>query len=270
MPQAMSPTMPETAFRDVEGLLAFVDQKKTAFQQGTLKMQYVLIRHVPRDVFDNLLIRSARLHYDFDSGDLVAKLMPGAPHNDATAILAADIQTRVAKMGLDISKLRPTTTTRYAGARSAKEGDAGFKPMPERRGGDKWPTLVVECGVSESLPRLRIDAGWWLTNSKGDVKLVIVISFNVPAKRFILEKWQLGPPYGSDTRAQSDPEHRVPRSMVSITIAPDPTSNNFIASNELVIEFADLFLRPPVFPEMDLVFTRVDLENWADLVVSGL
>lgn len=92
------------------------------------------------------------------------------------------------EMGIDRFKLRSTATTRYYGTNSAKEGDAGFRPMPERRRIDDWPTFVIESGVSESLARLRIDAGWWLINPKGDVKLVIAISFNFPAKRFILEK----------------------------------------------------------------------------------
>lgn len=45
----------------------------------------------------------------------------------------------------------------------AKEGDGGVRPIPERAGKSDWLTLLFECGVSESLSRLRIDAAWCLT-----------------------------------------------------------------------------------------------------------
>jgi len=66
--QAISQTMPETIFRDAETVETFTRQSVDAFAHGTLKEQYVLIRHVPWDVFDSLLIRSVRLYYD--SGEL--------------------------------------------------------------------------------------------------------------------------------------------------------------------------------------------------------
>ena len=120
----------------------------------------MLIRHVPWDVFDSLLIRSVRLYYDSKSGDLVAKLSPSAQQNDVPSILSECIRAKTMEMGIDRFKLRSTATTRYYGTNSAKEGDAGFRPMPERRRIDDWPTFVIESGVSESLARLRIDAGW--------------------------------------------------------------------------------------------------------------
>lgn len=38
--------------------------------------------------------------------------------------------------------------------------------------------LVVEVGVSESHQKLKADAEWRITNSKGDVKLVRIVSPN--------------------------------------------------------------------------------------------
>lgn len=251
----------------LEGLIA---QRTTAFAKGASKEQYTLIRNVPRDVFEKLLLRSVRLHYDYESGDLVAKLMPSPEHNEPPAILTDCIRAKTMRMGLDMFKLHPTTTNRYSGAFSAKEGDAGLKPIPERGRKDDWPTLVIECGVSESLPRLRIDAQWWLMNSSGGVRIVIVISFNPTAEEFFLEKWQLGLPSGLNTRTRSNPGHREPCSTASTNISREATTGNFVASSELVIEFAELFLRPPVSPEENLVFTRDDLARWADVVMSGL
>ena len=58
--------------------------------------------------------------------------------------------------------------TRFSGIGSEKEADTSLKPA-SRTPGTGWPTVVFECGVSESLERLRVDARWWLENSKGEV-----------------------------------------------------------------------------------------------------
>lgn len=43
---------------------------------------------------------------------------------------------------------------------------------------DNWPSLVLEIGMSESLPQLRADASWWYPNSDGNIRLVILIHAN--------------------------------------------------------------------------------------------
>src|SRR5438045_8118829 len=63
-----------------------------------------------------------------------------------------DIYTKITRMGMSNRDLY---------------GDAVYKPTILKNK-DDWPTLVLEAGLSESLPRLRIDAGWWLTNSGGE------------------------------------------------------------------------------------------------------
>lgn len=52
--------------------------------------------------------------------------------------------------------------------------------------------MVVETGVSESLPRLRQDARRWFGASNGEVRIVIIISTKKTAVHF--EQWQLAPP----------------------------------------------------------------------------
>jgi hypothetical protein len=55
-----------------------------------------------------------------------------------------------------------------------------------------WPTLVIETGVPDSLLRLRQNAKWWFNNSKGDVRIVLIVIMS--KANFRLEKWQLAPP----------------------------------------------------------------------------
>ena len=42
----------------------------------------------------------------------------------------------------------------------------------------EWPFLVIEAGLSDSMPRLQADAAWWLANSGGQVKLVLLIQYS--------------------------------------------------------------------------------------------
>ncbi|KAG0643077.1 hypothetical protein HOY80DRAFT_529612 [Tuber brumale] len=80
-------------------------------------------------------------------------------------------------MGLD-DKLLDMRGTRYQGLECCKEADSAFKPISFRPGGVGWPTLVVECGVSESLDGLRWDAKWWLKNSGWSVYIVLLFSIS--------------------------------------------------------------------------------------------
>lgn len=43
---------------------------------------------------------------------------------------------------------------------------------------DNWLSLVLEIGMSESLPQLRADASWWYSNSDGNTRLVVLIHAN--------------------------------------------------------------------------------------------
>ena len=56
----------------------------------------------------------------------------------------------------------------------SKEGDNGMM-CPTRSGrGIEWPNLMIEVGYSEPLNQLRIDAEWWLVNSGGLARMVII------------------------------------------------------------------------------------------------
>ncbi|KAG0160708.1 hypothetical protein PDIDSM_8238 [Penicillium digitatum] len=58
-----------------------------------------------------------------------------------------------------------------------KEPDESWVPMQPAPGRDKKkPTVVVEVGVSEAYAKLIADAEWWPKNSKGNVKLAVIIS----------------------------------------------------------------------------------------------
>lgn len=182
-----------------------------------------------------------------------------------------DIRDKVKAMGLGQYKLIAVAATTYRGNSSAKQANSALKPVPERRRAEDWPTLVIECGIPESLQQLRRDAHWWLVNSRGNVKIVVVIHSKIRAESFAIEKWQLNDPApGPMTRLRTGPNFKVPTCTKMISINKPETSNVFVASDELIIEFEDFMLRQPVPPvEQNIVFTKQNLVDWAEAMVTG-
>ena len=88
--------------------------------------------------------------------------------------------------------------TRHLGTvpNSEKEPDQCLFPAalrPTVDGSNGWPTLVLETGVSESLPRLQADSSWWFRNSGGMTHFVIIIAIRRQTQKIIVQKWQLAP-----------------------------------------------------------------------------
>ena len=151
-----------------------------------------------------------------------------------------------------------------------------INPSPEP--GQLIGQQLFESGLSESFIRLRHDAQWWLTNSGGDVKIVVIISITPAEKRLRVEKWCLLPATGHRpvTRANPNPDPLVPARMQEIaitqnpaaqpsgTIQPGPTPSYAVTGAPLILEFQDVLLRAPVPPEGDVIFTTADLSRWAN------
>ncbi|KAF1808007.1 hypothetical protein P152DRAFT_406313 [Eremomyces bilateralis CBS 781.70] len=230
--------------------------------------------------------KHTRITHHTDIDLLIIKLMPSAEHEIAHLSLAEDLILELNRMGLRKRTFIPIGGTKFNRPNSSKEGDSAYKPA-SRDWKDDWPTIVIESGLSEGLDRLRIDAQWWLSNSRGDVRIVIIISIMPPQKRLYIEKWCLSPaPAHPVTRAHPNPNPPVPTNMQTITItqnqaaSPNPTgqsaptaqptitiqqgaSSYAVNGSPLILEFQDLILRPPVLPEDDVVFTAADLSDWA-------
>jgi hypothetical protein len=129
--------------------------------------------------------------------------------------------------------------------------------------------LIVEAEVSETLARLRVDADWWLANSNGDVKIVVIICIVRAAKSLVIEKWCLPPrtPATPATRANAP----IATKIQELTIIQNPpilppqgTSPTYsVTGAPLILEFEKLLLRAPVPPEGDVIFTSADLQAWA-------
>ncbi|OTA97332.1 hypothetical protein M434DRAFT_296612 [Hypoxylon sp. CO27-5] len=150
------------------------------------------------------------------------------------------------------------------------EGDSAGGPIPERRGHDKWPTLVIEAGVNESLAQLRLDTEWWFAASNHDVKIVLLAKLDSSQRMITLEKW-VEEPVAARSGATTTRRSAALRPILQQTItirrneATSPISYN-VTRGALVLEFRLLFLQSPGSGEGDIIISVSDLQWYAECV----
>ncbi|PUU80883.1 hypothetical protein B9Z19DRAFT_1063094 [Tuber borchii] len=152
---------------------------------------------------------------------------------------------------------------RSSGLTGQKEGDTAFKPMSRQYRAD-WPTVVFECGVLESLERLKVDAKWWLENSEGAVGTVVILTVSVEKRSLCAEMWELADVANPDV-TQTDPDPFITRAtrtggckIVGETVTGAP----------LKISFKKTMLRDPdeTLGEGDIVFDTKEIKEVAEAV----
>ena len=210
--------------------------------------------------------RGVRLTHYVDWDILILKV-PTAEHEIAYRTFSDQLFGEALLMGLRWELVNVGATT-FKTPRVSKEGDSAFKPLSIRPHKADWPTIVLESGWSESLPKLRQDAHIWLENSGGDVKIVLLFSIGRTARTMIIEKWEnrpvpANPPTTrSMTRAAANPPNQpsqTPTQIQAITI-----DSNTVNGAPLTLEFRKIFLRQAIPPlEHDFTFTAQDLSAFA-------
>jgi hypothetical protein len=245
-----------------------IDFQSQRLQEGVSNQQYLVFKPVTKadlaeiDCARNSIGKHTRITHYTDANLLIVKLMPSAEHQSAHLTFGMELAAKVIRMGMSYRELYPFGGTRYLGHTSSKEGDSCYKPSSRKNKTD-WPTIVFESGLSESLQRLRCDASWWLENSKGEVKIVVIISIKPGDKRLEIEKWELAliDEGRRVTRLHPRTQSLIPTKIQEITIMPNSSVTGALP---LVLEFQKIFLRPAIEPEDDISFTVEDLSGWAD------
>lgn len=157
-----------------------------------------------------------------------------------------------------------------------KQPDQAFIP-PSRRVArmglsERWPTLVIETGVSKSLPRLRLNARDWFASSNGEVRIVLLVG--ITNSEILFEKWQLAPiseprpltQESIDTLRQQDPKMPPligqPASGQQAYCAQEVYLKlNEVVGNPLVLPFHAVCDRAPREGESNIVIERSDFEQ---------
>lgn len=220
--------------------------------------------------------------YLADTKCLFARML-SPPHERLHRELSFKIRFNASRMGL-VDELDEGGGTTYetssAGAlTSSGQGDSILKPLSRRPTGHEWPTVVFEAGQSQNMAHLRQKGNWWFHASNHAVRIVILAKMHRQGSRIVLEKWRemLQPPRNgaTSTRASSaSPAHR-PICLQTITITraagisdTDPRrfepASYHVTGGSLVIEFEDLFLRPPVPPlDEGITLDARELQDYA-------
>ncbi|CAL5867975.1 uncharacterized protein PFLUO_LOCUS2198 [Penicillium psychrofluorescens] len=203
------------------------------------------------------------------------KVVPSGKHDMTTDKTTRVIDMHLNTMGITDPDDRQwiATTTHKPTSTKGKEGDQGFLPpsrlIPVMQPG--WPTLVIETGVSESLPRLRADAKWWFAASSGDVRIVLVVSIKKTKVEF--EKWQLAPPNAPRplTRQYID-NLRLGNQVPPLFQQPATTQQAYsalevdvyvddVVGEPMILPFHALYDRPPGPGEEDVVLGAADFRK---------
>lgn len=138
-----------------------------------------------------------------------------------------------------------------------REPDSSYRPR--RRGGGGWPTVVVGVVFSESLELLRWDAGWWVGDSEGEVRITIIIILRLDERKIVLETWE--PSHRDEgMRVTRSAARRVSRTQ-EVCISKDG-----VEGAPLVLRFEKVFGRAKGAGEGDIVFSAQELGKWADIV----
>jgi hypothetical protein len=228
-------------YKGIRELKKCIDKRAAELLAGSSSEQYIAFRVVSKEDLDKIdkerasIGKDIRLYHQFN-GLMIIKLMLSPLHEIAHIMFGDGLKDAIAAMGLARNSLVPIGAGRFSGMLSSKEGDTSFKPRSLRPQQNGWPTIVIEAGLSESRNRLRTDAAWWLTNSHGEVNIIILIVIMKSTQFLRLEKWcAVGGPV---TRANPN------RKMVNeLEITPIPGTPGYaVTGAPLVLEFEKIFL----------------------------
>lgn len=245
-------------FSSISAVRDAIELQADRLENRTSHMQYIGFLKVTRDTMNAIeneqekrnIPRYARLHYDEIKEILIIKLMSLGVLEVSHTYLSDMMKETIWAMGIRSGTLLPVGATRYKAAHSSKEGDSSFQPRSRDPKTD-WPSLVFEAGLSESLPRLQLDARWWLESANSQVKIVVLIAVNEAIPRITVQKWEM---VQGARRAQQ---------IQGLFITP-----NSVQGAPLILHFEKVFLRQPIPPETDIVFTTPMLMKYATILWS--
>ncbi|XTI86965.1 hypothetical protein V2W45_1235883 [Cenococcum geophilum] len=255
-------------FTSISGLRSAINTLSNHLYQGTAISQYLVFQSVTEDDFAKIdekryTIRRGLFTYCTDIDTLIIKV-PTKEHERVTRAFTHDFARRIEHMGLtDLDDLCDMGATTYKGRSTKKEADSCWRPIAARPNPMDWPTLVFEVGVSETLRKLRNDAQWWLANSQGRVRIVLLFKINRVARTIHIEKWECRLVTPTYTLRSNRPPVQVPTQIQTVDIDANGvvTGSPPATTPPLVLHFQNILLRQPVPPEQDVIYTAQDLQR---------
>ncbi|KAL2827514.1 hypothetical protein BDW59DRAFT_143902 [Aspergillus cavernicola] len=230
-------SVPHYAYRGREQFLNDFDHE--------FNNEYFLLTGVEKHIFDSQFFEpehgpfSCWCSYDPKLELLLIK-MPESTTHAVAAHTFHDMLIRAAQpTGMELA-LRPLGSGYHHAPMGGKQPNMAWRPRrvpPGRSQG--WPSVVLEVALSERRSKLQSDVRYWLRAPQGDVKTVLTLAIDRNAPKITIEKWE------NNVNGFHHLQQRIVISKrannISITGAP------------LIINFENLFLRPPSIPrEQDI------------------
>lgn len=260
----LGPPIRRYLYKGPKQLLETVKVELSRQQEEFEASGWVLFAQVNVQVFsrdflnsDDSILQRCWNSYDSPQQLLLVKMTVSRPNETAARVFEKYLFLCLTPMGL-IDCLRTFgSATCEAENGSAKQPDCQFLPrrLPRDRT-TKWPSFVVETGFSETPSKLMSDARFWLSESNGDVQMVITIKIGRSSPNIALDSWELV-------------NDKVKRQQV-ITIKKSENNSVYVDGQPLVISFDKLFLRPPTIPrETDItidntILNKIATDIWED------
>jgi len=189
---------------------------------------------------------------------LICRILPGGRHRTFILNLWMKIMFKIAAIpGHSDESIRSFGGTRFkSGDLRSKEAHEALGPET-RVARDIWPSVVFEVGYSEALEFLRLDAEWWLINSAGAIRFVILVQLMTGPSAMHIECWAMAPPPHPRTRD-------TPISFPSCVQLFNINANGAVASTSpgLCIPYSSIFDEPNE-NAADVVFTNAELSSFA-------
>ena len=202
------------------------------------------------------------MHFPADK-ILIVKIVLGMLDDLVTTDFTDLLKRKIAHMGPDCG-LGNLRSAAFKGMLGLKEPDVSLKPRFARPNLADWPTLVFECGIKESLERLKVDSRWWLEDHGRAVNIVLLFTTSRSEKKIHIEQWELSPVPNPQLEVTTGghPSSPIlsPTRTCQIDILPSGTSGA-----PLTLSFEKIFLRPPIeaLGEGDIVLTGKELQDYA-------
>ncbi|EYE95389.1 uncharacterized protein EURHEDRAFT_412207 [Aspergillus ruber CBS 135680] len=208
------------------------------------------------------------MFYDEKHHKLMIKLVSHI-HEIARSLISREIDIAADRMSI-VHGLVPDGSKRVVSGQYTKEPASSWHPatLPPSRDA-KWPSLVIECADLESITRLRIEAEWWLTQSEGDVRVVVVLIIWPFRSGISLEKWVPDPDGNSGSNDSTTGKAKCVQ-RIELQCRSKNTASIEVNGGPLRLEFEMVFLRAPNSSrQRDIIVSEEALERIMGLVSDG-
>lgn len=241
--------------RTVEQFVDSESPEEYLYFYGISDREYELIDNVLRQV---ALRSTVRFTFENALNAAILHIRPGLEHNMIACNFVSKLEKKLASIPGNEHSVSGFGAALFqtTGVRS-KEGDQCLRPRT-RKGRHAWPSVMIEAGYSKGKDFLSLDAEWWLINSEGSTRFVIIIIIERDPWALRIECWKMIETGRRETRQTPA---RMPRCVQDFNINEAGAVVSPMESPELSIPYECIFDKcdsdSPPLPPVTLSFLEL-------------